>query len=134
MKRKIVISINPEYVKKIISGEKKYEYRTKAAKQDIDRIIIYETTPIKKIVAEAEILKILEMRPKDLWRKTKKESGITKKFFNEYFKNRDIAYAYKLGRITVYETFVELSELGIKNAPQSFIYLKGMLSYDYISK
>ncbi len=40
--------MNPEYVKKIISGKKKYEYRTKVAKQDVDKIIIYETTPIKK--------------------------------------------------------------------------------------
>ena len=27
MKRKILISINPEHVKNILSGEKKYEYR-----------------------------------------------------------------------------------------------------------
>lgn len=128
MKRKIVISINPKHVEKIISGEKKYEYRTKVAKQDVDKIIIYETTPVKKIVAEAEILEVLEMKPDDLWLETCKESGITKKFFNEYFNNRDIAYAYKLGKITVYETPVELSVLGIKNAPQSFVYLKASLT------
>ena len=127
MNRKIVISINPEYVKKIISGEKKYEYRRKAAKQNIEKIIIYETTPIKKIVAEAEISDVLKMTPEKLWRETHKESGITKKFFNRYFKGRDLAYAYKLGKITVYDSPVDLSELGIKNAPQSFIYLKTSL-------
>ena len=127
MNRKIVISINPEYVKKIISGEKKYEYRRKAAKQNIEKIIIYETTPIIKIVAEAEIADVLKMTPEKLWRETHKESGITKKFFNRYFKGRDLAYAYKLGKITVYDSPVDLSELGIKNAPQSFIYLKTSL-------
>ena len=127
MKQKIVISINPEYVKKIISGEKKYEYRTKAAKQDVDKIIIYETKPVKKIVAEAEILDVLEMAPEELWKETHKESGITKRFFNKYFKDREVAYAYKLGKITVYDTPVELAELGIKNAPQSFVYLKTSL-------
>ena len=40
---------------------------------------------------------------------------------------RDIAQAYKLGKITVYDTPVELAELGIKNAPQSFVYLKTSL-------
>lgn len=128
MKQKIVISINPEYVKKIISGEKKYEYRTKAAKQDVDKIIIYETNPVKKIVAEAEILDVLEMSPEELWKETHKESGITKRFFNKYFKDREVAYAYKLGKITVYNTPVELAELGIKNAPQSFVYLKTSLA------
>lgn len=127
MKQKIVISINPKHVEKIISGEKKYEYRTKAAKQDVDKIIIYETTPVKKIVAEAEILDVLEMSPDELWKETHNESGITKGFFNKYFKDREVAYAYKLGKITVYDTPVELVELGIKNAPQSFVYLKTSL-------
>lgn len=130
MKQKIVISINPEYVKKIISGEKKYEYRTKAAKHEIDKIIIYETTPVKKIVAEAEILEVLKMSPRDLWEKTKKESGITKKFFVNYFKGREVACAYKLGKITVYENPLELSELGIKTAPQSFIYINTSAVYN----
>ena len=55
MKNKILISINPEHVANIINGTKKYEYRKIAAKQDVSSIIIYETTPIKRIVAEAEI-------------------------------------------------------------------------------
>ena len=50
MKKKIIISINPEHVENIINGTKKYEYRTKAAKQDISSIIIYETKTKKKII------------------------------------------------------------------------------------
>ena len=49
--KKIIVSINPEHVKNIINGTKKFEYRTKAAKTDVNKIIIYETTPIKKVVA-----------------------------------------------------------------------------------
>ena len=49
--RKILISINPEHVAKILSGEKKFEYRTKDAKRDVDSLIIYETTPVKRVVA-----------------------------------------------------------------------------------
>ncbi len=67
------------------------------------------------------------MSPKDLWKETHNESGITKSFFNQYFKNRDIAYAYKLGKIMVYEKPIELSELRLKSAPQSFVYLKPLL-------
>ena len=130
MKQKIVISINPEYVRKIILGIKKYEYRTKAAKRDIDKIIIYETKPVKKIVAEAEILEVLEMEPNELWKKTYRNSGTTKKFFDQYFKNRSIAYAYKLGKIKVYEKPIKLSDIGIMNAPQSFMYLKNNIETD----
>lgn len=123
MKKKILISINPEHVQNIIKGIKKYEYRKIAAKQDISSIIIYETTPIKRIVAEAEIIDVLELPPEELWEQTKEASGISKKFFDEYFRNREIAYAYKLGKIKVYEEPKMLIDYGIKAAPQSFVYL-----------
>ena len=123
MKRKILISINPEHVQNIIAGIKKYEYRKIAAKQDISSIIIYETTPIKRIVAEAEIIDVLELPPDELWEQTKNESGISKAFFDRYFDNRTIAFAYKLGEIKVYDKPKTLMDYGIKAAPQSFVYV-----------
>ncbi len=124
MKKSIIISINPEHVENIISGIKKFEYRTKAAKNDVNKIIIYETTPIKRIVAEAEIIEVLMMNPEELWNETKDQSGITKKFFDSYFKGRDIAYAYKLGEVKRYEEPKTLQEFGLKCAPQSFVYIQ----------
>lgn len=121
--KKILISINPEYVAKILSGEKKYEYRTKAAKRDVDSLLIYETTPVKRVVAEAKVLEVLELSPKELWDVTSEYSGITKSFFDAYFKGRKIAYAYRLGEIRRYEQPKELSFFGVKSAPQSFIYI-----------
>lgn len=125
MKRKIVLSIKPEYVAKILDGSKKFEYRTRAAKKNVDSIIIYETAPMKKVVAEAEILDVLAMPPEDLWKLTEKESGIRKSFFDSYFKNRKIAYAYKLGKITVFNKPQSLSHFGLLKAPQSFAYVTG---------
>lgn len=123
MKKRILISINPEHVENIINGIKKYEYRKIAAKQDISSIIIYETTPIKRVVAEAEIEDVLMYSPSELWNRTKDASGISKEFFDKYFEGRDIAYAYKLCKIKVYDTPKTLMEFGIKAAPQSFVYI-----------
>ena len=123
MKRNIVISINPEHVENIINGTKKFEYRTKAAKCDVGKIIIYETTPVKKVVAEVEIVDVLMMAPNDLWKETKLASGISKEYFDTYFKNREVAYAYKLGAINVYDRPRELNEFGLRFAPQSFAYV-----------
>lgn len=63
------------------------------------------------------------MKPSELWEKTKAQAGTTKSFFMSYFKGRDVAYAYKLGRVKVYKRPMELSAFGLKNAPQSFVYL-----------
>lgn len=123
MKNKILISINPEHVANIINGTKKYEYRKIAAKQDVSSIIIYETTPIKRIVAEAEIAEVIMLPPEELWEQTKDASGISKTFFDKYFKNRKMAYDYRLGEVKVFDTPKTLLDYGVKSAPQSFIYI-----------
>ena len=121
---KIIVSINPEYVEKILSGEKKFEYRTRAAKQQADTLIIYATKPIMKVVAEVEIIDVIATTPEKLWDQTKNQSGITKSFFDEYFKDKQVAYAYKLGEAKVYERPKSLLNFGLRMVPQSFAYVK----------
>lgn len=123
MKKRIIISINPEHVENILNGTKKYEYRKIAAKQDVSSIIIYETTPIKKIVAEAEIEEMIMLPPEELWQRTKQFSGISKDFFDKYFYDRKVACAYKLGKVKKYKQPRSLIYYGLKNAPQSFVYV-----------
>lgn len=116
--------INPEYVNEILSGRKKYEYRkVKAKRKNIDKMIIYSTHPIMKIVAEVDIKDIIEDSPDNLWEQTKYQSGISKEFYNNYYKNKDIAVAYKLGEVKTFDTPKPLAEYGINYIPQSFVYL-----------
>ncbi len=86
-------------------------------------MIIYCTLPTKKVVAEAEIVDVLVMTKEKLWEETKNQAGISKENFMKYFENSEHAYAYKLGKITVYSKEKELIEYGIRYAPQSFIYI-----------
>ena len=121
---KILISIKPEYVNEILAGRKKYEYRkVKAKKDNINKMIIYATYPIKKVVAEIEILNILEDTPDLIWKLTKEYSGISKSLYDKYYENCDIAIAYQLGKIKKYDKPKNLSELGVLHSPQSFIYI-----------
>ena len=55
---KILIPIKPEYVDKILSGNKKYEYRKIKPKRKVDKMIIYSTYPIMKVVGEVEVIDI----------------------------------------------------------------------------
>lgn len=120
----MLISIKPEYVENIFNGSKKYEYRKIRCKQDIDKIIIYSTYPIMKVVGEAKVEKILEDSPDRIWEKTKKYSGIDLNFYQKYFKDRSKAIAYKLTNIKKYDSPKELSSYGIKAAPQLFVYIQ----------
>ena len=82
---KILLSIKPEYVKSITNGTKKYEYRKICAKKDVHSIIIYATTPIKRVVAEVEITDVLICPPSELWKKTNKSIWSNKRFFWSLF-------------------------------------------------
>lgn len=121
---KILMPINPKYVDKILSGKKKYEYRkTKAKRSNVDRMIIYATFPIMKVVAEVAIENIIEESPEVLWKMTKQSFGISKDFYNKYYKDKKNVIAYELGEIKKYEIPKSLNEIGINYIPQSFIYL-----------
>lgn len=121
---RILMPINPEYVDEILAGRKRYEYRKiKAKRNNIDKMIIYSTSPIMKVVAEVDIKEILEEDPEKLWEMTKNESGITKDFYNKYYKNKNTAIAYKLGKIRIYDKPKNLYDIGINYVPQSFVYL-----------
>lgn len=121
---KILLSINPEYVEKIFSGIKKYEYRRSIFKRaNIETVVIYSTSPVKKIVGEFKIEKVIEDFPKKLWDLAPKNTGIEKKKFENYFHGKDKGYAIKIGKIKKYKKSKELSDFFIKKAPQSFMYL-----------
>lgn len=120
----ILISINPEYAEKILNGTKKYEYRKIKCKKNIDKIIIYSTFPVMKVVGEAKVEEILEDTPENIWNKTKKYSGVNKDFYKKYFNNKEKAIAYKLKDVKKYNVPKDLFSYGIKNAPQSFVYIK----------
>lgn len=121
---KILMPINPEYVDEILSGNKKYEYRKIIAKRkNIDKMVIYSTSPIMRVVAEVDVEGIIEASPEKLWEQTKEYSGITKDFYSKYYKNKENAIAYKLGNIKVYDKPKKLCDIGINYVPQSFIYL-----------
>lgn len=53
----------------------------------------------------------------------KSAAGITRKFFFSYYAGKDKAVAYKLKDVVTYKVPKELSDYGISQAPQSFIYL-----------
>ena len=121
---KILMPINPEYVDEILMGNKKYEYRKiKAKRRNIDKMVIYSTSPIMRVVAEVDVEGIIEASPEKLWEQTKEYSGITKDFYSKYYKNKENAIAYKLGNIKVYDKPKKLCDIGINYIPQSFIYL-----------
>ena len=119
----ILLSIHPKFVDKIMTGEKKFEFRRVIAKRNPNKTIIYSTSPVCKVIGEAEVEDIIIDNPEKVWKETKKFSGVEKEFYVEYFDNRDLAVAYKLKNVIKYISPIDLKDFGIKVAPQSFVYV-----------
>ena len=121
---KLLMSINPEHVANILAGKKKFEFRKTKCKEQIDSIVIYSTAPVMKVVAEVEVKDIIEDTPQTVWKRTSSAAGIDKKFFDKYYSGRNIAVAYVLGCVTQFDSPRNLTDYGVKAAPQSYIYIR----------
>ncbi len=123
---KALVSIRPEYVERILSGEKTYEYRRRIFKHPgVGTLAIYATMPVGKVVAEAAITTILEATPEDIWEHTGRHAGISEDRFKAYFHGCNIAYAIGIGDVHAFQRPLTLAEYspGISRAPQSFVYI-----------
>jgi predicted transcriptional regulator len=120
---KVLLSIKPEFVQKIFFQSKKYEFRKIIFKKDVESVAIYCTMPIGRIVGEFTIADILADSPEEIWTVTKNYAGISKKYYDEYFKGKQTAYAIKIGNLLKYEVEID-PFIKFPNfvAPQSFRY------------
>ena len=117
------MSIKPEYVDKIFSGEKKYEYRKRLCKEKIDTIIVYSSSSIQKIVGELKIKQVLYDKKNVIWNKTYKHGGITKIKYDKYYENCGYVVAYEIEKAILYDKQKDLKDFNVKMAPQSYVYI-----------
>jgi type I restriction enzyme S subunit len=124
----VLLSIKPKYVKSILEGGKRYEFRKTIFKnREINRIYIYSSSPVKKIVASFVIGDILEDCPSDLWDTVKEHAGIDYLDFFAYFEGKSRAFAIEIQNlreltdpIDPYETMPGFVP------PQSYCYMDGL--------
>ena len=85
---KVLMSIKPKFVEEIFSETKTFELRKKIFKSSINAIVIYSSSPKKKVVGEIIIDKIISSTPKLLWKSYKNNLGISEKEYFKYNKNK----------------------------------------------
>jgi len=121
---KVLLSIKPEFAYKIFDGTKKYEFRKSIFKRnDVKTVVVYASSPIQQVIGEFEIEDILCKEVELLWKITQQFAGINKDFYDEYFVNKEMAFAIQVGKIHKFPNPKQLSDYDIDYAPQSFAYL-----------
>jgi type I restriction enzyme S subunit len=121
----VLLSVKPKYAEEIISGRKKYEFRKSIFKREnIEKMYIYSSSPVKKIIAIVDIDGILSDSPKELWEQCHEDAGISEHEFFSYFKNSDTGYAIKISNVKEFPTPIDpyFADKDFR-PPQSFYYL-----------
>ena len=123
---KVILSIKPMFAEKILNGSKRFEFRKCGFSiAGVETVVIYATKPVGKVVGEFSVVEVHKDAPSRIWERTRTHAGIKKRFFDQYYADRDTAYAIAVGKVTKYDEPVELASLGANiTPPQSYRYLR----------
>jgi len=127
--------IKPLYAQQIIDGSKKFEFRRASIKGDLTHLIIYASSPVKKIIGIATIEGVDVLCPSEAWINAEHAAGISQKAFLEYFQGKERAVTIKLKSVLPLDREVCPKEIeaGFK-VPQSFKYVQVDFLQDVFTK
>lgn len=122
-KKQAIMSIKPEYTRRIFAGKKLFEFRRKIWKGYLTRVLIYETSPTSMVVGEFTAIAQGGGLPKAIWEHTYEHAGISKADFDKYFKGRHYGNFIEIGNVIKYPEPRLLEWYGIAHPPQNFCYV-----------
>jgi len=127
--------IKPVYAEKIIDGSKKFEFRRASIKGDLTHLIIYASSPVKKIIGIASVDGVDVSCPLEAWGNAKHAAGISQEAFLDYFQGKEKAVTIKLRDVLQLDREVCPKEIeaGFK-VPQSFKYVHSDFLHDVFTK
>lgn len=124
----VILSIKPQFANAIFEGIKKVEFRKTLFKESIENVIVYSSSPVKKLIGSFTITDIKKASPRELWDLYGEIGGIAEEKFFEYFKDKEEGYSICIGSTEKFSQYLDPFEM-IENfvPPQSFCYYDGIL-------
>jgi predicted transcriptional regulator len=130
----LLMSITPVVGRRIMSGKKKYEYRRSIFRKPVNRVYLYLSTPVRKIVGYFNYRGYMEGTIQEIWEATEKESAATRDGYLDYFVNANKAFAIRIDEFINYADPVDPWKVPSRTLgsgrflpPQSFCYVKAGL-------
>jgi predicted transcriptional regulator len=119
-----LLAIDPQYAELIVQGIKKVEFRKRGFRASLTHVVLYSSSPVKRIVGYFAVNNIRRLSVDELWDKYCMVGGISKDQFLAYYSKSHEGIAIEIGVVNILKRPVLLSKLGESIAvPQSFCYL-----------
>ena len=125
----LILSLKPRYAELIFEGLKKVEFRRRIASQISGRdVIIYVSSPVRKLRGGFRVGQVWEGTPDEVWNNIAHFAAIARQEFDAYFQGQTVAYALEVTNLWEYQSPVELNWLRNQFdnfvVPQSWRYAK----------
>lgn len=124
-RRIALFSIKPRYADAILKGVKTVEFRRTPLAPDVSHVVIYATTPVKRVIGAFEVAGVDQASPAALWNSYAAVGGIGRADYVAYFNGVENGYAIRVRRPRRWPEPLALHDLspGLR-APQSYQYLR----------
>ncbi len=125
----VLISIHPSHAEKIISGEKRLEFRRSWASRPVNTLVIYTTSQVQKVIAVATVKDVLVGSRTRLWNLAKTKGGaVSRRKLFEYFEGKKKGFAIEMVKVRSIPGGLDPRLLFGRDfrPPQSFRYLTEM--------
>ena len=91
---------------------------------NIGHVVIYSTSPEKKVVGFFSVPKVTRATPRQLWNDFKHVGCVKKEFLIDYFTGYKHGLAIHVGKVSRARKPFSLEKIKRQNPPQSFSYLE----------
>lgn len=129
-----LLSIKPEFAEKILTNEKRYEFRKTTFRDPtkVENVIMYSSSPDQEIVGSFTFENVIQDDPEDLWENFGDASGIEDRSrFLDYFSNTELGYAIEIQDVCRLRSPVDPRRyFDDFRPPVSFHYVNG--EYDHL--
>jgi len=126
----LVMSLKPEYAKKMKEKKKSVEIRRKfSEKWRGAYALLYASAPLQEFFGEARIDDIVEDEPNEIWKLFGSDIGVEKNKFDEYCEGKEKVSALVLSEIDIYKQSILKVQLDFLlgkelKAPQNYCAIK----------
>ena len=120
----VLLSIKPQFANAIMRGEKKVEFRRRLWKSDVDTVVVYASSPTKKVIGYFRVSFVDQGSPRRLWSRHGSVGSIELAEYLTYYAGATSGVAVGVGKVHRLRDTEGLHEAtGLKRPPQSFAYL-----------
>jgi len=120
----ILISLKPEYAVAILDGRKSVEFRKASFPNRVRTMVLYATSPVKKIIGVVNVKAVVVLSPEGAWRKYRLRGAIERRSFNAYYAGTKTAVCLEMEEAHRLEPPIDpYKAVEAFRAPQSFRYL-----------